>query len=119
MKKVATLQSKEQAWADIGNYQLDPAFAWIQHNHVSVHPSKMRTAHLFNALRLISDDTQFWHYKNTLELGRRNKLPINYRRKAIANLFTELTHRPDLTQKMKDWLIYFAAEAVEKESSKK
>lgn len=105
--KVATLQSEKELW-EIASFPVNPNFFWETSGGVLIHPTKMRTFHIFNALEILWNRKQFWstHIKVT-------------RSEAIANLFNELMNRPDRTEFMEQKLRKIAASVVKNKSRKK
>lgn len=102
--KVATLQSREAAWDSIQPLSVDSSFFWIQHNGEKIHPTEMKTTHLFNALKVVWNNSVSEEYQ--IDTAR-PWLPVwskTYCRKAIANLFSELMNRIDRTELMNESL---------------
>lgn len=105
-RRVATLQSKEQAWATLRNNKLpvNPNFYWIQHDCTPIHPTKMRTFHLFASLKMIWNNMVPEHMRIQpyRKWGGIPQMDRGYRRQAVANLFNELMNRPDRTPGMEE-----------------
>ena len=92
-------------WRAEERYPVNPNFRWVTQDGTIMRPRDMHTSHLYNALRMI------WNHSvprafAVLPFNHQYKIniPRPERRLAIANLFSELMNRNDLTEGMKNGL---------------
>jgi hypothetical protein len=107
-KQVATLQQKEQAWELVGKrrHEVDSRFFWVTQTCDLIHPTQMHTSHLFNALKMMWNNSVQEQYQIVpyRKWGGIPQMEKHYKRKAIANLFAELMNRDDRTEGMNEAL---------------
>lgn len=121
-KPIATLQKATEAEAEafdsiaIKQYPVATNFFWITHTCDRLHPTEMATSHLFNALKMIWNNSVPERMKipPVREWGGIPKMDRAYRKAAVANLFNELMNRPDRTRGMEQALRTMAKHVAEK-----
>jgi len=103
-KKIATLQSKEQAWDRTRAYPVDPNFRWVCMDTRVMHPCEMQTSHLFNSIKMIWNHKTpaAWRIQPYTEYKGVRKWGNKETKYAIKNLMCELMNRSDLTPGMID-----------------
>lgn len=114
-KKVATLQSKEQAWSGLGTHPVSPRIFWITSSGQKLHPTEMRTFHLFAALQIVWNNETGWAKHIEYDLAKRVG---RLHEKAVHNLLNELLNRPDRTDFMEVKLREIS-DSIGKKKSKK
>jgi|SRR6516164_9488523 hypothetical protein len=97
------LLRKELAFDRVGReYYVDPRFYWITHTCDRLHPTEMATSHLFNALKMMWNNSvpEQYRIQPYRKWGGIPQMQTNYKRQAIKNLLAELMNRPDRTKGM-------------------
>lgn len=112
--KIATLQQRAKAFDSPvlrnNTYPVNPKFFWVTQTCDLIHPTKMKTQHLFNALKMIWNNTMPEKYRiyPMRQWGGVQKWPRGYKKESIENLLAELMNRPDRTKGMDEALMTMA-----------
>lgn len=110
-----TSYRKEKLWKQANKkYKIDPDFYWITQTGDVMRPADMSTPHLFNALKMIWNNTvpKEFILQPFRKWGGIPQWKKEHKRKAVANLFLELMNRPDRTKGMNDILAAMASHSL-------
>src|SRR6266436_216625 len=102
----------------VDRYPVDPDFIWQTQEGELLHPTEMSVFHLYHSLRMI------WNHTVPVEYRFLPYKPYNYRagrlqrKRAVANLFSELMNRPNRPKYMDDCLAVMAHYIIMSERKK-